>query len=110
MLRSLNRSANNKKEVAMDRANLLDMLAVMDEERRYNEAAALVAWRPAQRETFARKARQGAAAVCMIRRELANAHSKRSSRRIDACIERLLETQIDTGRTASESLDAGPSW
>ena len=41
----------------MDRANLLDMLAVMDEERRYNEAAALVAWRPAQRETFARKAR-----------------------------------------------------
>src|SRR5574338_1031594 len=99
MLRALSRSAN--KEVAMDRANLLDMLAVMDEERRYNEAAALVAWRPAQRETFARKARQGAAAVCMIRRELANARSKRSTRRIDACIERLLETQIDTGRTAS---------
>jgi hypothetical protein len=46
----------------------------------------------------------------MIRRELANAHSKRSTRRIDACIERLLETQIDTGRTASESLDARPAW
>jgi len=94
----------------MDRANLLDMLAVMDEERRYNEAAALVAWRPAQREIFARKARQGASAVCMIRRELANPHSKRANRRIDACIERLLETQIDTGRTASESLDGPPAW
>jgi hypothetical protein len=94
----------------MDRANLLDMLAVMDEERRFNEAAALVAWRPAQRETFARKARQGAAAVCMIRRELASAHSNHSTRRIDACIERLLETQIDTGRTASASLDARPAW
>jgi len=94
----------------MDRANLLDMLAVMDEERRYNEAAALVAWRPAQRETFARKARQGAAAICMIRQELASTRSKRSRRRIDACIERLLETQIDTSRTASESLDSPPMW
>ncbi|HEY9110468.1 MAG TPA: hypothetical protein VIM92_01685 [Rhodanobacteraceae bacterium] len=94
----------------MDRANLLDMLAVMDEERRYNEAAALVAWRPAQRENYARKARQGAAAVCMIRRELASASGKCSRRRIDACIERLLEAQIDVSRTAAESLDSRTTW
>lgn len=92
----------------MDQANLLDMLAVIDQERRYNEAAALVALRPSQRETFARKARQGAAAIRLIRHEMASARNKHSRRRIDACIERLLDAQIDISRTATESLDSRP--
>ena len=91
----------------MDKANLLDMLAVIDEDRRYNEAAALTAWAPSQREVFARKARRGAVAVCVIRRELARAYRSRSRRRIDACIESLLEAQIETGRGASDALGVG---
>lgn len=86
----------------MDRTNLLDMIEVMDEELRYNAAAALIARRSAQREAFNRKARQSAAAIRMIRRELANAQGGRSGRRINACIERILETQIDLTRTAAE--------
>lgn len=89
----------------MDQANLLDMLAVIDEECRYNEAAALVALLPAQREMFARKARQGAAASRSIRHEMASA---RSRRRINACIERLLDAEINICRSAAESLDAHP--
>lgn len=86
----------------MDQANLLDMLAVIDEECRYNQAAALVAFGPAQREMFARRARQGAAVVRRIRHEIANA---RSRRRINACIERLLDAEITICRTSAEPLD-----
>jgi hypothetical protein len=82
----------------MDRDNLLDMIEVMDEELRYNAAAALVARRSTQREAFARKARQSATAIRMIRRELAHAHG--GSRRIDACIQRILEMQVDLARIA----------
>lgn len=86
----------------MDRTNLLDMIEVMDEELRYNAAAALVARRSTQREAFSRKARQSASAIRMIRRVLANKHGGPSGRRIDACIERILETQVDLTRTAAE--------
>jgi uncharacterized protein RhaS with RHS repeats len=93
---------SEERSIAMDRTNLLDMIEVMDEELRYNAAAALVARRTAQREVFTRKARQSAAAIRVIRQELANKHGGRSRRRIDACIERILETQIELTRTAME--------
>ena len=98
----------------MDDANLLDMIAVLEEERRFNEAAALLCTNAVQRCEFARKARQGAHAVRTIRHELARArgsHSRRRSRRhMDAYLDRLIDTQLEIGHAASEKLDTQPLW
>ena len=98
----------------MDDANLLDMIAVLEEEHRFNEAAALLCTNAAQRNEFARRARAGATAIRTIRHEMARArsgHSRpRRNRRIDAYIDRLIDTQLETGHTASEKLDTQPLW
>jgi hypothetical protein len=98
----------------MDDANLLDMIAVLEEERRFNEAAALLCTNAVQRGEFARKARAGAHAIRTIRHEMARtrtSHSRRRrSHRIDDCIDRLIDTQLDTGHAASERLDTQPLW
>src|SRR5690349_8429525 len=52
---------------AMDKTNLLDMIAVLEEEQRFNEAAALLCSNAAQRRQYATKVRQGAAAIKAIR-------------------------------------------
>jgi hypothetical protein len=90
----------------MDQANLLDMIAVIDEERRYNEAAAVMAQRPTEREAFGHRARQATALVSLIRREMAGGQGSQSRQRINACIERLLDAEIEIGRTDTRTLDA----
>lgn len=79
----------------MNQTNLMDMILVIEEERRYYEAASLTASTPAQRERYARRARCEAAALCSVRRDMAKGGGRRSARRVDACINRLLEMQID---------------
>lgn len=90
----------------MDDASLLDMLTVLDEERRYNEAAAVMAVHPARREQFARNARADGAAIRSIRQQMAQMHGRRSRHRLDAWIERLLDIQIDTARGVQNQLEA----
>jgi hypothetical protein len=102
-----------KERRAMDDANLLDMIAVLEEERRFNEAAALLCTNAAQRNEFARRARAGATAIRTIRHEMArtrSSHSRRRRHRIDACIDRLIDTQLETGHAASERLNTQPLW
>jgi hypothetical protein len=103
-----------KERRAMDDANLLDMIAVLEEERRFNEAAALLCTNAAQRNEFARRARAGATAIRTIRHEMARTRSghsrRRRSRRIDTYIDRLIDTQLETGHAASERLNTQPLW
>jgi hypothetical protein len=98
----------------MDDANLLDMIVVLEEERRFNEAAALLCTNAAQRSEFARRARAGATAIRTIRHEMArtgtNRSRRRRSRRVDTYIDRLIDTQLETGHAASEKLDTQPRW
>ncbi len=98
----------------MDDANLLDMLAVLEEERRFNEAAALLCTNAAQRNEFARRARAGATAIRTIRHEMARArtsHSRRRrNRRIDLYIDQLIDTQLEIGHAAVDKLDPQPRW
>lgn len=90
----------------MDETSLLDMLDVLDEERRYNEAAAVLAVQPARREQFARNARADLTAIRNIRQEMARMHGRRSRRHVNAWIERLLELQIETARGTHNELAA----
>lgn len=88
----------------MDETSLLDMLAVLDEERRYNEAAAVLAVHPARREQFARNARADLAVIRSIRQEMARMNGHRSRRHVKAWIDRLLELQIETARGTHNEL------
>ncbi|HET7557608.1 MAG TPA: hypothetical protein VFK08_05985 [Rhodanobacteraceae bacterium] len=96
----------------MDNTNLLDMIAVLEEEQRFNEAAALLCSNAAQRAQYAAKVRQGAAAIKAIRHEMARGgkHSRAQAQRIENYIDQLIEAQLDIGRTPSFTLGAQPGW
>ncbi|HXS72948.1 MAG TPA: hypothetical protein VN725_02810 [Rhodanobacteraceae bacterium] len=94
----------------MDNTNLLDMIAVLEEERRFNQAAALLCSNAAQRRQFAIKAKQGAAAISAMRHEMARSSSRARARRIDNYIDLLIDTQLETGRTPAVTLGAQPGW
>lgn len=86
---------------------LLDMLTVLDEERRYNKAAARLAPYARQREGFARKAECGNAEVSKIRRKIANRRARlpMTQAQINACIDRLIDVEVETGRSYAATLD-----
>lgn len=96
----------------MDKTNLLDMIAVLEEEQRFNEAAALLCSNAAQRKQYAAKVRQGAAAIRGIRHEMARGgkHSRARSQRIEGYIDQLIEAQLEIGRTPTVTLGAQPGW
>lgn len=96
----------------MDSTNLLDMIAVLEEEQRFNEAAALLCSNAAQRAQYAAKVRQGGAAIRAIRHDMARggARSRARERRIENYIDQLIDTQLETGRTPSVTLGAQPGW
>jgi hypothetical protein len=95
----------------MDNTNLLDMIAVLEEEQRFNEAAALLCSTAAQRRQYAAKVRQGAAAIKGIRREMARSgHSRARARRIENYLDQLIDTQLEIGRTPTVTLGAQPGW
>jgi hypothetical protein len=97
---------------AMDSTNLLDMIGVLEEEQRFNEAAALLCSNAAQRKQYAAKVRQGAAAIKAIRHEMARGgkHTRARTQRIENYIDQLIDTQLEIGRTPSFSLGAQPGW
>jgi len=96
----------------MDSTNLLDMIGVLEEEQRFNEAAALLCSNAAQRRQYAAKVRQGAAAIRAIRHEMARGgkHTRARTQRIENYIDQLIDTQLETGRTPSFTLGAQPGW
>ena len=96
----------------MDSTNLLDMIGVLEEEQRFNEAAALLCSNAAQRKQYAAKVRQGAAAIKAIRHEMARGgnHTRARTQRIENYIDQLIDTQLEIGRTPSFSLGAQPGW
>jgi hypothetical protein len=79
----------------VDKTNLMEMMAVIEEECRSYKSAAMMAPAPALRERYERCARREAAALRAVRREMARGLSKASDRCVNACINRLLDTQID---------------
>ncbi|MBS0431085.1 MAG: hypothetical protein JSS21_01565 [Proteobacteria bacterium] len=86
------------------------MIAVIDEERRFNQAAALLSPRSAEKVRYEWKARRAAAVLATIRHALAG-HGKGSRlpvdrRQFDAYIDTLIETELDTCRDASSGLNA----
>lgn len=96
----------------MDSTNLLDMIAVLEEEQRFNEAAALLCSNAAQRKQYAAKVRQGAAAIRGIRHEMARGGkcTRAREQRIENYMDQLIDTQLETGRTPSFTLGAQPGW
>jgi len=95
----------------MDNTNLLDMIAVLEEEQRFNEAAALLCSNAAQRKQYAAKVRQGAAAIKAIRHEMARGgRSRARERRIENYLDQLIDTQLEIGRTPTLTLGAQPGW
>jgi len=93
----------------MDNTTLLDMIAVLEEERRFNEAAALLCSNAAQRKQYAAKVRQGSAAIRAIRHDMAGGKRVRAER-IENYIDQLIDTQLETGRNPSFILGAQPGW
>lgn len=96
----------------MDNTNLLDMIAVLEEEQRFNEAAALLCSNAAQRGQYAAKVRQGAAAIRAIRHEMARGgkRSRAHTQRIEGYIDQLIDAQLEIGRTPAVTLGAQPGW
>lgn len=81
----------------MDKDTLLDMIELINGERRLNEYQAFWSKDPAEKVRLEEAERQDAAAIAKIRRQLAVHHragkSTRTSRRLfDAYIDNLLDT------------------
>ena len=95
-----------------DRGTLLDMIDVIEQERRFNQAAALLALHHGERDRHEQKARQGALAIAEIRRKLARherrAHLPVSQDQLDAYLDSLISIELDVVRDASNSLGAAP--
>lgn len=99
----------------MDNTNLLDMIAVIEQERSFNEAAALLCTQPGQKRLYETKARQAGSTISAIRHEMARSQAgkqrkRTKARQLDAYIDLLIETEVDTGRSARSILEMRPEW
>lgn len=85
-------------------ADLLALIDVIDQERRFNQTAAVLSSRSGDKKQFEWKAQRGAAALANVRHSLAQ-HGKAptlsvSRHQIEAYITILLDIELDTGRFA----------
>ena len=84
--------------------DLLALIDVIDQERRFNQTAAVLSSRSGDKKQFEWKAQRGAEALANVRHSLAQ-HGKRrtlsvSRHQIEAYINILLDIELDTDRFA----------
>lgn len=96
----------------MDDNNLLDMIEVLEEEQRFNEAASILCSNAEQRRQYVAKVRHGAAAIRAIRHGMARGgkRSRARSERIEGYLDQLIDAQLAIGRTPKVILGAQPGW
>jgi hypothetical protein len=82
----------------MKKITLLDLIAVIDGERRFHQAAALLSLNPEDRAQYAHHARCEATAISRVRRDMARASARTTSllprRRFDDYIDSLMDTYV----------------
>jgi hypothetical protein len=81
----------------MKKITLLDLIAVIDGERRFHQAAALLSLNPEDRAQYAHHARCEATAISRVRRDMARASPRTPSqprRRFDDYIDSLMDTYV----------------
>ncbi len=88
----------------VDKSMVLDLLDLIDDDRRVHETAAVMAAHPAQRARFAELSRREAALVSVVRRgmaHLASGHASASeqARRLDEYMHLLVDNYLDSGNS-----------
>lgn len=81
----------------MKKITLLNLIAVIDGERRFHQAAALLSLNPEDRAQYAHHARCEATAISRVRRDMARASARTTSlprRRFDDYIDSLMDTYV----------------
>lgn len=86
----------------VDKATVLDLLVIIDDERRLHATAAVLASGEAERQHHASIARENAMLISSIKRDMArstlqHASRARQARRLDVYVERLLDSYLDNG-------------
>ena len=82
----------------MKENTLLNLIAVIDAERRFHQAEALLSVNPEDRAQYAYHARCEATAISRVRRDIARTSRRRTSlprRRFDDYINCLIDTYVD---------------
>jgi hypothetical protein len=81
----------------MEKTRLLNLIAVIDGERRFHQVAALLSLNPEDRAQYAHHARCEATAISRVRRDMARAGAPTASlprRRFDDYIDSLIDTYV----------------
>ena len=94
----------------MDDNSLLDMIEVLEEEQRFNEAASILCSNAERRRQYVAKVRHGAAAIRAIRRGMAHVGKRVRAQRIEGYLDQLIDAQLQIGRTPKVILGAQPGW
>jgi hypothetical protein len=92
----------------MKSTKLLDLIAAIDGERRFHQAAALLSMKPEDRAQYAHHARCEATAISRVRRNMVRtcAHpASLSRRRFDNYVDSLIETYVDGTAVGSGAHD-----
>lgn len=79
-------------------STLLDLIAAVDDERRFHQAAALLSVNPEDRAQYAHRARCEATAISRVRRDMARTsarHTPLTRRRFDDYVDNLIDTYVD---------------
>ncbi len=92
----------------MKNTTLLDLIAVIDGERRFHQAAALLSLDPEDRAQYAHHARCEATAISRVRRDMARTGARSTPpprRRFDDYIDSLIDTYVGGTNAASAAPD-----
>ena len=92
----------------MKKITLLDLIAVIDGERRFHQAAALLSLNSEDRAQYAHHARCEATAISRVRRDMARANARTTSlprRRFDDYIDCLIDTYVGGTNAGSAAPD-----
>lgn len=79
----------------MNQSDLMDVIELIESECRSYKSASMMASAPAQRGHYAQCARREALVLRQVRHEMATARRSLAPRRINACINQLLDAQMD---------------
>jgi|SRR6185437_1276826 len=92
----------------MKKTTLLNLIAVIDGERRFHQVAALLSLNPEDRAQYAHHARCEATAISRVRRDMARTGARVTSlprRRFDDYIDSLIETYVGGTHAGSSAPD-----
>lgn len=92
----------------MKNTTLLDLIAVIDGERRFHQAAALLSLDPEDRAQYAHHARCEATAISRVRRDMARKGARSTPpprRRFDDYIDSLIDMYVGGTNAASAAPD-----